>query len=258
MVKNNLISRLGIQSWCFREFKETSKVIRALDECGVNHLEICPVHIDVKKNAAEVLKEYTDAGIRISSFGVSYFTKDEEAARKVFEFAKMDDFSTIGADLGEGGLETAEKLCREYGKKIAIHNHGRKHTLGSVEALGKLFAKSSPNVGLCLDTAWMLDSGEDPVAVAEKFKERLYGLHIKDFVFDRAGKPEDVVVGTGNLNLEKLASFLSKINFGGYITLEYEGDKDNPVPALKKCVEKLNYSFRKEQLNVLSLGNLIV
>ncbi|MDD5697982.1 MAG: TIM barrel protein [Victivallaceae bacterium] len=128
------------------------------------------------------MQEYTDAGIKISSFGVNRFTGDEKAARQVFDFAKAAGFSAISADLAEGGLAVAEKLCEEYGKKIAIHNHGRKHELGSVRALESLFSKSSPNIGLCLDTAWMLDSGEDPVAIAEKFKDRLYGLHLKDFI----------------------------------------------------------------------------
>ena len=82
----------------------------------------------------------------------------------------------------------------------------------------------------------MLDSGEDPLQVAERFKERLYGVHIKDFVFDRDGKPRDVVVGTGNLDLQGLMHYLKSIDYQGFVTLEYEGDMDNPVPALSECV----------------------
>jgi sugar phosphate isomerase/epimerase len=84
-----------------------------------------------------------------------------------------------------------------------------------------------------------MDSGQDPVAMAEKFASRLYGVHVKDFVFDRAGRPEDVVVGTGNLDLAKLKSVLDKNSFDGYTVLEYEGDVNDPVPALKECVEAL-------------------
>ena len=242
-----MVSRLGVQSWCFREFKETAKIIKALKECGVDRLEICGVHIDVGNDPGRTLREYADAGIAISSFGVSCFAGDERAARQVFEFAALAGFPVIGADLGDGGLGLVEKLCVEYGKKVAIHNHGRKHALGSIAALERLFAESSPNVGLCLDTAWMLDSGEEPVAVAEKFKDRLYGLHVKDFVFGRDGKPEDVVVGSGNLDMGKLAAFLVEANFGGYLTLEYEGDAGNPVPALKKCVENIRAAFQNQR-----------
>ena len=70
-------------------------------------------------------------------------------------------------------------------------------------------------------------------------KKMLYGLHLKDFIFDRAGKPEDVIVGDGNLDLTKLLDFLVSIDYSGYLTLEYEGNPDNPVESLLKCVEKI-------------------
>ena len=241
MASSSLSSRIGIQSWCFRAFKTAPQLIEGLRKAGVSNLEICGVHIDLAKNAIETLKEYSDAGISFSSYGVNGFGPDEAAARRVFEFAKLAGFKSISADLADDGASLAlvEKLCAEYGKRIAIHNHGRKHELGSVKALERLFAKSSPNVGLCLDTAWMMDSGENPVEVARKFKDRLYGIHIKDFVFDKAGKPEDVVAGTGNLDLAALAKLLKEIKYEGYITIEFEGDEQNPVPALTKCVENL-------------------
>jgi len=241
-----MLPPLGIQSWCFREFKKPEQVIPMLRECGVDRIELCGVHINPADPAMEhVLKAYNDAGITVSSFGVHGFGADEAAARKVFEFACKADFPTISADLQPGGLDVVEKLCAEYGKKIAIHNHGRHHRLGPVWALEDLFAQSSPNVGLCLDTAWMLDSGSNPVDVAKKFKDRLCGLHVKDFVFDRAGRPEDVVVGEGNLDLNGLVAFLTEMAFAGYVTLEYEGDASNPVPALKQCVAAIGKAVAK-------------
>lgn len=245
-----MISRLGIQSWCFRGFDDLDKVIELLKECDVDKLELSGVHFDPVKVPADsesVVKKFSDSGMQITSFGVHPFDSDEAAARKVFDFAKLVNFSAIGADLSGDGLKVAEKLCEKYNKKIAIHNHGRDHHFGSVTALKKLFAESSPNVGLCLDTAWALDSGEDPIEMAEIFKDRLYGVHIKDFVFDSQGKPQDVTVGTGGLNIDKLAEFLVANHFDGFLTLEYEGDVDNPVPALKKCVEAIRNSFQKVQ-----------
>ena len=160
------------------------------------------------------------------------------------EIARLAGFKTLSADFkDDAGLVVAEKLSAEYGRKLALHNHGRHHRLGAPWAIDALLAKSSDRIGLCLDTAWMLDSGFDPVEIAKKYQKRLYGLHIKDFIFDRAGNPEDVVVGTGNLKLKELADFLKSIDFDGYVTLEYEGDAANPVPALKQCVEKIRAAF---------------
>ena len=234
-------SKLGIQSWCFHTYKETEKVIEALGKCGVDKIELCGVHLDVHSPAG-TLQQYRDNGITVTSFGVHYFSTDEAVARKVFEFACLAGFPAISADLDLNALDMVEKLCAEYGKKIAIHNHGRKHRLGPVWALEELFRRSSDNIGFCLDTAWMLDAGEDPLAIAGKFRERLYGTHIKDFVFDRAGHPEDVVVGTGNLDLKAYLDYLRATDYQGYLTLEYEGDADNPVPALVKCVKAIRES----------------
>ena len=134
-------------------------------------------------------------------------------------------------------MEVADKLAQEYDVWLGIHNHGGRHWLGCSTMIAHVLSKCSERIGLCLDTAWALDSREDPVAMAEKFADRLYGLHIKDFVFDRARKPSDVVVGTGNLNLPKLYEALKKMDFNSYAALEYEGDVDNPVPAVSKCVQ---------------------
>jgi inosose dehydratase len=246
-MKDTIISRLGVQSYCFRAFKKHEDLIEALQACGVDRVELWPGHYDpvIGPDPASVIQTFAEADITISSFGVHTFKGDEVAARKVFDFAQAAGFPTISADLESGGLALVEKLCAEYGTRVAVHNHGRKHELGAVGVLERLFSEASPNVGLCLDTAWMLDSGEDPLAVAEKFRDRLYGLHIKDFVFDRAGQPQDVIVGQGNLDLDALAAFLTDIAYAGYLTLEYEGDVDDPIPGTKQCVDVVRAAFAR-------------
>jgi sugar phosphate isomerase/epimerase len=72
--------------------------------------------------------------------------------------------------------------------------------------------------------------------MVEKFADRMHGIHVKDFTYDRARNPSDVIIGTGNLNLPKLMATLKQINFSGPLVIEYEGDEKNPVPALKECV----------------------
>ena len=233
---------LGAQSYCFRGLKKNEQVAEALKACGLTAVEPCAVHVDFKNPASfdGVVKAYRDSGIRIASVGVVGFADDEKTERNYFEFAKKAGTRYIGCDFAVGKMpkcvETATKLADEYDMKLAIHNHGGRHWLGCSAMLSEVFAKSSPRIGLCLDTAWALDSGEDPVGMAEKFAGRLYGLHIKDFTFDRARKPKDMVSGTGNLDLGKLYQALKKMDFGGFVVIEYEGDVENPVPAVTQCV----------------------
>lgn len=236
-MSQKLVDRLGIQSWCFRKYKELEPLLTDLKSCGVDRLEICGAHVNVLGDTAGAIQACRNAGVVLSGFGVYTFGPDEAKCRAAFEFAAAADIPVISAHIELEALDMLERLCEEYGKKLAHHNHGRKHRYGSLTMIDDIFRRSSPNIGLCLDTAWMLDSGEDPLAVAHQYRERLYGLHLKDFVFDRAGKPSDVVVGTGNLDLPGLAHFLDEIEYDGYLTIEYEGDVDNPVPALQSCVK---------------------
>jgi len=242
----DFIERMGVQSWCFRGFKTHEEVVDALKACGMNRIELSHAHYKPWEagDQREIVDFYRERGITISCYGAFGIDADEEKARKVFDFAAAAGFDTIVVMPDEGGIETAEKLCAEYGKKVAVHNHGRHDPYGPPWAIEKVFAETSPNFGLCLDTAWMIDSGFDPVEMAERFAERLYGVHVKDFVFDRAGKPSDVVVGEGNLDLPAFLRVLEKNDFAGFFTLEYEGDVDNPVPATKKCVEAIRKAAR--------------
>ena len=134
---------------------------------------------------------------------------------------------------------TAEKLAEEYDINLAIHNHGGRHWLGSAQSLEAVFQQTGPRIGLMLDTAWAQHSHEDPVELATRFADRLYGLHVKDFMFDSSGQHRDVVVGTGNLDLASLDAALAASDFAGAVILEYEGDVEDPIPALRECVEKL-------------------
>lgn len=76
--------------------------------------------------------------------------------------------------------------------------------------------------------------------MAETFSDRLYGVRFKDFIFQRNREPEDVVVGTGNLDLPGLVEVMEKADFDEHGVLEYEGDVDNPVPALADCITEIN------------------
>ena len=213
-----------------------------LKSCGVNVLELCAIHVDFndERKSAAVLDSYQHNGVRITAIGVEGFADDPAKEKKRFEFAKRAGAKTISAtfaiDSVPKSYRTAEKLADQYDINLGIHNHGGYDWLGSRTALRHVFKNTSPRIGLCLDTAWALQAGVDPIAMAEEFGERLHGVHIKDFIFDRAGKHKDVVVGTGNLDLKKLLAVMKKGKFNGSFIIEYEGDMNNPVPALKKCV----------------------
>jgi len=241
----NLASQVGIQSYCFRGFKALADVLPRLKACGVATVELSGVHGDFTRaaDADAMIAQCREAGVRIASIGVERFTGNVARERALGEFMWKAGASVIAVDFEPGAsadvFRAAERVADEFDLHLAIHNHGGRHWLGNTQILAHVFASTSPRIGLCLDTAWALDAHEDPVAMAAKFADRLYGVHVKDFIFDRAGRQSDVVIGEGNLDLPKLLALLEANDRTASVIIEYEGDIDNPVPALTKCVQKI-------------------
>jgi sugar phosphate isomerase/epimerase len=240
---------IGIQSWCFREFKTNAEVAKVLKSCGVDNIELCGVHADFNSPEAneEAVATYKDYGVTILSTGVNDLNGEEAHDRPLLEFLKLSGAKYMSVHLPVGidraALERIHGLLEEYDVRVGIHNHGGSHWLGSPEILRYLFSITGPRIGLWMDTAWALDAGADPVKMANEFGERLYGVHIKDFTFDTARRPTDVVVGTGNLDLPGLTKALVDHGFSGCAIIEYEGDAENPVPALTLCVQEVKKAF---------------
>ena len=239
----NIGQDMGVQSYCFRHFTDNATTASLVKQCGLAKIELCGIQVDFQDPASfdEAVATYRDAGVEIVSIGVNGLSGDEQTERNYFEFLRIAGAKFMSVDFKPdsvpGSFALAEKLADEYDVKMAIHNHGGRHWLGSAQALEWVFAQTGERIGLCLDTAWAMHSHEDPLAMIERFGRRLYGVHIKDFTFDAAGHHSDMVVGTGNLDLTQLSDALAAVNFDGYVVLEYEADVENPVPALTQCVQ---------------------
>jgi sugar phosphate isomerase/epimerase len=67
---------------------------------------------------------------------------------------------------------------------------------------------------------------------------RNFGLHLKDH--DNKRKT-DVPYGdpTGELDVPGVLKALKEVKFGGYISIEYEANPDDPSADMKKCVAYL-------------------
>jgi sugar phosphate isomerase/epimerase len=237
----------GVQSWCFRNFKNNVEVAQKVREIGVDKIEISGAHGDFNKPSEfkEVVKTYADAGVSVISIGVQTFT-GAAAERDWFECAALAGAKHISAHFKVDSFTTAipatQKLCDEFGIRIGIHCHGGYSFGGSPDVLEHLMKLGSPQIGLCIDTAWCLQIGPwlgKPVEWAKKYAGKIYGIHYKDFVFDRNGQWNDVVVGEGNLDLPAFVKELEAGGFDGAPVIEYEAEPENPVPALKKCVQSM-------------------
>ncbi|MBW7997941.1 MAG: sugar phosphate isomerase/epimerase [Candidatus Glassbacteria bacterium] len=242
--------RVGVQSYCFRNFRDHAQLKGFIHTLGLQSIELWPDgHLPVDTPAdelARIVADYKADGISIDACGVVGFKNDEAAARKIFEYAKVLGVLGISAAPSHDALPLMVKLTEEYGIPIAIHNHGPGDKLyGTAELIREHLAPLPSSVGLCVDTGHFQRVGADPLAVIDEFAERINGLHLKDMVLtgeknDR-GDPlwEDAIIGKGSLDLPALVRKLKEIGFDGYCSLEYESDPDNPIPAMQECLAEL-------------------
>ena len=243
IVHVGLQQTIAVQSYCFRGYSNNEEVATKVKEIGLTALEPCKVHIDFSNLKAQdtAVTVYQAAGIELVSCGVNLISGNNCTIQRPFQFAKKAGFSTISVDvMPPASWDTfveIEKLAEEFEIDVAIHNHGGSHWLGNAQMLREVFQKTGPRIGLMLDTAWAIDSREDPVGMVQSFGSRLMGIHLKDFVYSRNREPKDVIIGTGILDLPALVNSLVEVGFRGVPIIEYEGDVKNPVPALVKCVQ---------------------
>ncbi|MCE0522762.1 MAG: sugar phosphate isomerase/epimerase [Methylacidiphilales bacterium] len=242
----------GVQSYCFREFKKNADVAAKVREIGLDKIEICAVHADFHDLAAfkDVVKIYRDSGVAIISFGVETFSGNAKE-RDIFECAAIAGAKHISVhfqvDSFPAAIRQTQRLSDEFGVRVGIHCHGGYQFGGQPDVLDHLIKLGSPQVGLCLDTAWCLQIGPHlgkPVEWAKRYAGHVYGVHYKDFVFGPNAQWTDTVVGEGNLDLPGFIHALEGNGFDGMAVLEYEADAHDPVPALKKCVKAM-YSAAK-------------
>jgi sugar phosphate isomerase/epimerase len=236
--------KFGVQSYCFRNTKENAEVAELVKRIGLDSIEVCGVHVDFKDPSSykAAVDAYATAGVEIISTGVNKINADD-ADRGLFEFAKLAGCEYMSVNFSikniDAELKSAEALAEEFDIKLGIHNHGGYHWLGNADSLEWVFGKSSKRIGLCMDTAWAIDAKMNPVEWVDKFSERLYNVHFKDFTYNSDRTHNDVPVGTGILDLEKLLSALDGIGYDGISVLEFEGDPANPEPALTQCVAQM-------------------
>jgi len=240
---------IGVQSYCFRQFKDNRQVIELTRQIGVDRVEICSVHANFDDLEAfkGIVDLYGNAGIKIISLGVQRFVGDVSRERKWFACARAAGARHISGHFTVSTFATAipavAAMCDEFGVRVGIHCHGGYNFGGSPDVLEHLLQLGGKNIGLNLDTAWCMQIGPsvgDPVQwIRERFRGRIYGVHYKDFVFDRRGQWKDVIIGTGNLDLPGVVAALEETGFDGMAVVEYEADPQNPVPALSQCVKRI-------------------
>jgi sugar phosphate isomerase/epimerase len=235
--------KLSLQCWTFNKlsFFETVDKAAAL---GVKYLEIYPGQklkpgSDVKVNKdmsdetiEEIKKKLADAGgLKLVAYGVDGIATDEKGARKEFEWAKKMGIGVLVTETTPNDIH--DKLCTEFGIRLALHNHPWSwppdEVLKATKEHGKL-------LGSCSDTGHWMRAKYIPVDTLKKLAGRVQHLHFKDL--NDFGDAHDVPWGTGKGDVKGMLTELKRQGYKGYLSIEYEyGDIKHLDENLPKCVE---------------------
>jgi sugar phosphate isomerase/epimerase len=230
---------VGLQSYTLRGF-EVDQALEEINKLGLGSVELFAAHfpLNASDSDIEAMKSKTQSlGIKMMGHGVNPFSKDHQANRRWFEFAKKAGIRNLSADPSEDAFESLDKLCDEYQIRIAIHNHGPGARYDKISDVLSAIKGRHPLIGACADLGHYIRSGEDPVRAINLFEGRLYGIHLKDFAEQKA-RTKGVILGKGHLDVVGVFKALRKVNFpaDGCLSLEYEENPKDPLADVKECL----------------------
>jgi sugar phosphate isomerase/epimerase len=228
--------KLGLASYTFRNFTRAQLIgfMKQLEVYDLNakdakdHLPMDPAQ------ETQALADYAAAGIKLHAAGAIYFPKDDEAdIRGKFDYAKRAGINVIVAgDPTPESLKWIERFVKEYDIRIAIHNHGPEDKFfPSPFDVLKVVKDMDPRIGLCIDIGHAARANTNLVEAIHATGTRLYDMHVKDLA-DLTAKESQVAVGRGRLPFREIFEALIKIDYKGFVDLEYEIHGDDPMPGV--------------------------
>lgn len=237
---------MGLQTYTLRDFS-FDQTLGHLKDLGLKYAQFFSKQLpltDDKAKIEEAREKMKAAGVTILSWGVQGFSKNVDNTKKAFEFAKAMGFSVYSANPSADSFESLAALTKEFGIKIAIHNHGPEDkTYGHLEQVQKAVDKWPVEIGSCVDTGHVLRIGEDPVKWIRALGPRVHDVHLKDFAGPR--NEDERTLGKGKLDVLGVLRALREIKFSGILALEYEKNGPKLLDDVKECLAAVSEAAKK-------------
>jgi sugar phosphate isomerase/epimerase len=228
--------KLGVASYSLREFP-LDRALEMVKTLRTPYVNFKSVHVPYEKSAEElaaIRKQIEDDGFKIVGGGTITFNEDTDAGvEKYFAYAKAAGMPTIVCTMPVTTLPRVEKFAKQYGIKVAIHNHGTEDKIfPSPYDVLKHVKSMDPLMGLCMDIGHTVRTGTDPVKAVLDAGPRLHDMHAKDLA-DMSRRDSQVAVGEGKLPIAAIFQALQTIKYPGYVNLEYEINAKDPLPGMQ-------------------------
>jgi len=214
------------------------------------------------KTAAELRHLLDERGMFCSSFGASY----DDVKNKTDEVAS--NAKTLGAKFvrvawvphkSPFSLETVRQMATEFnrvgkyllekhGLQFCYHNHGYEFVPYEDGTLFDiLMNETDPNyVSIELDILWAHFPGADPVAIIEKYGDRIPLMHLKDLkkgiegnLSGKTAVENDVALGSGQIALPPILMAARKAGVKHYYIEDESPSIDTQVPQSIEYLKNL-------------------
>jgi inosose dehydratase len=228
---------LGMASYTLRAFT-LDQAIEMTKRLALKRITLKDMHLPMNSTPEEiktVVEKLKNAGLTLSSCGVVYMRSEEEV-RHAFAYGKAAGIRMMVGVPDQPLLGLAERMVKETGISLAIHNHGpTDQRFPSPESAYKLIANMDRRMGLCIDVGHTQRLGLDPAGEVERFFDRLLDVHMKD-VSSADAKGSTVEIGRGVIDVPKLLRTLVRLKYSGTLHFEHEKDQNDPLPGVAESV----------------------
>ena len=176
---------------------------------------------------------YISAFIVLADENGSVEERTKNAGRISSEMGLTDEQWKIYA---EGAEKVAKAVKDKYNMRTVFHHHCGGYVETPVE-VAKLMQLTDPSLlGLCLDMGHFAFGGGDPVEALEKYYERVWHVHFKDYDpkvgcdavkqdYDYFKSVEEGVfceLGKGNVDFQSIVNILNEKAYNGWIVVEQD------------------------------------
>lgn len=182
-------------------------------------------------------------------------------AQRAGRIRPQDSLDSGGWRKAAANVDAFAKIVHEkFGMRATVHPHVGGYFEAPFE-IDALLERTNPHrVGLCFDMAHIAYGGGDPVAVLQKWRDRVWYLHIKecdnrvrDEVLAREGDYFDGVqagvfpaLGTGTIDWHGIHRILDEIDYFGWGTVEQDILPGMGIDALESA--RRNRAFLRTEL----------
>ena len=144
----------------------------------------------------------------------------------------LDDYKKITARLNE-----AAELVNQSGLKLAYHNHDfefKKYEGGTTGYEIMLDGTDKDQIRFEMDLYWVVRSGNDPVALFNKYPGRFVMWHVKDM--DKANNAINTEVGSGTIDFKNIYKHAKQAGLE-HLIVEQENFSKDPFVSIKQSFD---------------------